>query len=84
MKIPVFSYLVLCHWTGISRYFGGLPDPKDKGATILRNVRNYLRNEEILHTTGCDSQQDGCKNLESHIRKLPEQRLNTQNIFTEQ
>jgi hypothetical protein len=75
---------MLCHWPGISRYFGGCLTLKIQGATILRNVENYLRNEEIPHTTGCDSEQDGYENLESHIHKLPEQRLITQNIFTGQ
>jgi hypothetical protein len=82
VKIPFFSKLMPCLWAGISRYFKELPDPKNKDTTILRNFRNYLRNEEISHTTGCDSQQDGCENLESHIHKLSEQRLITQNIFT--
>jgi hypothetical protein len=75
---------MLCQWAGISQYFVGTPDLKDKGATILRNVENSLRKEEIPHTTGYDSQRDGCENLESHIHNLPEQRLITQNIFTQQ
>lgn len=80
VKIPVFSYLICV----IGRVF---PDILEDCLTLkIKALRSIETSRSTCvtrksHTTGCE---DGCANLKSHIYKLPEQRLITQNSFTEQ